>query len=224
MNEQLKNAQAEVLSVSRKCNKLVNEANQKMETAKKLTNEAENLKKQQQNVIEKSAKKLNDKFKQQYLGIFYIICVYAVSVTIFTALKSERCTSDIQAFCATLQKGVLFYVRELSAFSMSLSDASTSIPQEIVKIIVYWLLYGIVWIVGIGVPLMLLFFGVKWLVGVYRNCCADEISILVILLSIAILVFGVELMPMNWLCLLLISQAVYMLVRWYIYGCQEARR
>jgi hypothetical protein len=63
----------------------------------------------------------------------------------------------------------------------------------------------------------------KFVIGVYKKYCADEISILVALLSIAVVVFFAEDMPLNIIAIISISQILYMVIRWYIHGYKQAR-
>ena len=117
----------------------------------------------------------------------------------------------------------MFYIDKLLKLATSSSDVSTGIGQETVAIIVHWLIYAVVVLVGAALPLAALFFGGKGIVEIYRQCCADEMSILVALISIAIIIFFAEVMPVNVLLLFIISHAVYILIRWFIHGYREVR-
>ena len=87
----------------------------------------------------------------------------------------------------------------------------------------YYLVDIIVAALCVGVIGAGLFFGGKALVNCYTKHCLDEISPLVALISLAILVWGAKLMPLNIVLLLIISHAAYIFVRWYIDGYKEAR-
>jgi len=78
-------------------------------------------------------------------------------------------------------------------------------------------------LVGAALPLAALFFGGKGIMEIYRQCCADEISVIVALISLVIVIFFAEVMPVNVLLLFIISHVIYIFVRWFIYGYREAR-
>lgn len=160
-------------------------------------------------------RKYND-FRRTYSSGIAIVGIYAFMVTFFYAWHSERCISDLQAFCGTLWKGVLLYAETLKTLATSLSDVSTGIPQEIIAFVVHWLLFAVVVLLGAAIPLAALFFGGKWVVKVYRHYCFDELSVLVALVSIAILVFFADIMPINGVLIFVISHVLYIAVRWYI--------
>jgi len=222
-NEQLKVGQEEVWNCKQRYLQLANEAKKKIEAAERTADEAAKLKKEQEKRINSVAEEKNNDFRLIYSSIIAIVAIYALIVTIFTAMRSERLISDLQAFCGTLWQGVMFYANNLSQLSTSLADVSNGISQEIIAFIAHWLLYALVVLVGAAIPLALLILGGKWVAGVYKHYCWDELSTLVVLLSIAILVFFAEFMPLNCMLLLLISHVVYIAARWYIHGYRETR-
>jgi uncharacterized membrane protein len=223
VNSQLKKSQEEVALFKRKYQQLIDEERQKNEKASKILEDSEQLKKDQQSHIKKAAKEMYEQFRGSYFGAVIVVGIYAITVTLLTAFKSKRCTSDCTAFFEVLSKGVMFYIDKLLKLATSFSDVSTGIGQETVAIIVHWLIYAVVVLVGAALPITVLFFGGKCIVGVYRQCCSDEISVLVALISLVIVIFFAEVMPVNVLLLFIISHAVYILVRWYIHGYREAR-
>ena len=207
----------------RKCQQLADEAQQKIEKAGQAAKASERLKKDQQSYIEKAAEEKYKKFRNSYFGIIIIVGIYALTVTLFTALKSKRCISDCKAILETFIKWVMFYTDNLLKLSDNLSDVSTGIGQEIISVIVYWIIFILILSVGAALPLVALFFVGKEIVRVYQRCCADEISVIVALISFAIIIFFAEVMPANVLLLFMVSHAIYFLIRWYIHGYREAR-
>jgi len=222
-NEQVKICQEEVLRSKQQYIQLANEAKKKIEAAERATNEATKLKEEQKKIIKDAVDEENDTFRQIYSSTVAIVGIYAFLVTILTAVKSKRCISDLQAFYGMLWHGVVYYTTKLFKLATSLSGASESISHEIISTIVHWLLFGIVMLLGVAIPLAILFLGGKWVVGVYKQYCWDEISVLVALFCVAILVFFAEFMPLNCMLLLIISHVVYIAVRWYIHDYREAR-
>ena len=69
-----------------------------------------------------------------------------------------------------------------------------------------------------GAGIFLAFIGIK-IAGLYKKCCWDMITILVILISMAIAIYFGDLintvLPINLLFLLLLVQSVYVTIRWY---------
>ena len=223
INSQLKKSQEEVALFKRKYQKLADEAKQKIERADQAADKSEQLKKDQKSYIEKAAEEKYTQLKSLYLGLVIAVGIYAFTVTLFTAFKSKRCISDCRTIFETFQKEITFYVDKLFKLAASLADVSTGIGQETVLIIVHWLIYTLIVLVGAALPLTAVYFGGKGIVGVYRQCCADEISVLVALISLAIVIFFAELMPLNVLLLLIISHVIYIFIRWFIHGYREAR-
>ena len=223
VNSQLKKSQEEVTLFKRKYQQLADEAQQKIEKAGQAAKESERLKKNQQSYIEKVAEEKYKKFRSSYFGIIIIVGIYAITVTLFTALKSKRCISDCKAIFEAFLKVAMFYTDNLLKLSKSLSDVSTGIGQETISAIVYWIIFILILSVGAALPLVALFFVGKEIVRVYQRCCADEISVIVALISFAIVIFFAEVMPVNVLLLFMGSHAIYILIRWYIHGYREAR-
>jgi hypothetical protein len=101
------------------------------------------------------------------------------------------------------------------------------IPNETVALAAHWLLFlaAIIAITaGVGV---LLFLATRWIWNLYRDNCLDVISVIVSVISIAVIVyFGAEIKGMfrlNLIGLLLLVQALYVSVRSYVRGCKRAR-
>ncbi len=79
----------------------------------------------------------------------------------------------------------------------------------------------------VGAGILLAFIGIR-IVRLYKKCCWDMITIMVMLISMAIVLYLGEwikiALPVNILLLLLFVQSVYVGIRWYVKGCgkQEA--
>lgn len=223
-NEQLKIGQEEVRHSKQQYIQLANEAKNKIEAADRAADEATKLKKEQEKRINSAAEEKYNDFRLIYSGIVSIVAIYAIVMTVFTAMRSERFISDLQAFCGTLVQGVVKFMLISSHGSLrALQTCLAAYLKKVVAVIVHWLLYVIVVLVGAAIPLAILFFGGKWVVGVYKKYCWDELSVLIALFSVAMLVFFAEFMPLNCMLLLLISHVVYIALRWYIHGYREAR-
>ena len=91
----------------------------------------------------------------------------------------------------------------------------------------YWLIKILVYsgcLVGAGI--LVAFIGIK-IAGLYKKYCWDMITILVTLISLEIAIYFGDwiktVLPINMLFLLLLVQLVYVGIRWYVKGWQEAR-
>ena len=77
-----------------------------------------------------------------------------------------------------------------------------------------------------GAGILVAFIGIK-IAGLYKKCCLDMITILVILISMAIAIYFGDwiktVLPINMLFLLLLVQLVYVGIRWYVKGWRETR-
>lgn len=90
---------------------------------------------------------------------------------------------------------------------------SIGIPLPIVTIIAA--------IVAFGIVGSLLFFGSKFAFKLYQEYCFNESSLLITLLSIAILVWCADIMPLNVVLMFILSLPLHIGVRWYIKGYKE---
>jgi hypothetical protein len=107
------------------------------------------------------------------------------------------------------------------------SQVGDKIPNEIAALAAHWLLFLVAIIAitaGVGV---LIFLAARWIWDLYRDNCFDVISVIVSVISIAVIVyFGVEIKWMfrlNLICILLLAQALYIAIRNYVQGCKRAR-
>lgn len=101
------------------------------------------------------------------------------------------------------------------------------IPNEMIAIIVHWLLFIIV-IVGVaGVIGVLIVIVEKKVTKAYRENCWDVISVGMAVIGLAVAVYFGDwikaLVKLNLVALLLLVQAVYVGIRAYVKGCKRAR-
>ena len=90
---------------------------------------------------------------------------------------------------------------------------SIDVPNVVVLIIVAVVIFGIIGLV--------IFFCGRTVVNVYQKYCYDEISLFVVLISITVLVWFAETMPLNIILILILSHVLYIVVRWYVKGYKE---
>ena len=101
------------------------------------------------------------------------------------------------------------------------------IPNEMIAIIVHWLLFIIV-IAGVaGVIGVLIVIVEKKVTKAYRENCWDVISVGMAVIGLAVAVYFGDwikfFVKLNLVALLLLVQAVYVGIRVYVKGCKRAR-
>ena len=198
-------------------------ANRREAEAKTAKNAAEQTKRQQKSLIQEKAAELQSQFRNKWGAIAAVLVTYSVLATVLTAFKSERCVSDITAAGRLIVNVGMGIVKVIATLASGAGSVGAHIQQPVVSTIVYYLIAIIVVAVCLAAIGAGLFFGGRAVVNCYTEHCWDEISPLVALFSLAVLVWGAEFMPLNIVLLLIISHAVYIVVRWYIDGYKEAR-
>lgn len=147
--------------------------------------------------------------------------------TIFVAIRSEIFIGDFTAVVDTVRNGIYRSGKWIVDVGNALAQVGDRIPNETVAIVVHWLLLIIV-IVGVAVAVgMLMVIAEKKVTKVYRENCWDVISVGVVVISVALVVyFGdwiKDFVKLNLVVLLLLVQAVYVGIRVYVNGCKRAR-
>ena len=200
-----------------------NRAEQREREAKTAKEEADKLKRNQKLLIKNETEKEVEIFRNKYAGIAVIVIMYSFIATVLTGLKSERVIAD----CKKSASLIVTFFKNLVTFMLNvmstISGISDNISQPIVSNIVYALLILIFAIIFVGIIITIFYFSGKWLVSVYSEYCWNEITLLEILSSLAILVWEAELMPLNIVLLLILSHIVYIIVCWYIKGYRESK-
>lgn len=200
------------MNAEKRANTAIFQANSEKEKAEKKKSEYNNLIASQKKLTEKGAEELNDRFRIKWQWVMFILIVYSGLATLFTGFKSERVVSDcIGAFNAIIGT-LMTIVNGIESISGQITGA-TGIPESIAVIFVAVVTFGIIGVI--------MFFGGKFVVNVYQEYCYDEISLFVASVSIVLLVWFAELMPLNIVLMLILSHIVYIGVRWYIKGYKE---
>lgn len=198
--EQERNARITADNAINEANYAISEAEQKMAQAEKLRKSAEQLKKNQKRLIQERAESLNDDFRLKWRKLIIILTVYSILSTFFMVCNSERCMNDISAagsFTKRLFTGIFERISVLA-------DGAEGFSGPVAVILV----------VGAVVTL---YFNVKRFINCYKQHCMDIVSLVVFLGCTAILTGFAELIPVNIVLLLIISQGLYVTVRLHIY-------
>ena len=173
---------------------------------------------------------LEKKYKQMttgYESLMFLLAWYSIATTLFTAILSPVFLNDCITFFGTIGKGIINLFREFVTGADSFGQLSNGISNSIVSGIVYWLIAAIV----MGILFIItgfLIIGIGYKVGkIYRKYCWDIISIMVAIMSTAIVIYFGEwiksVIPINLIVLLLLVYVVYIGIRCYVKDWREER-
>lgn len=173
---------------------------------------------------------LEKKYKQMttgYESLMFLSAWYSIASTLFTAILSPVFLNDCITFFGTIGKGIINLFREFVTGADSFGQLSNGISNSIVSGIVYWLIAAIV----MGILFIItgfLIIGIGYQVGkIYRKYCWDIISIMVAIMSTAIVIYFGEwiksVIPINLIVLLLLVYVVYIGIRCYVKDWREER-
>ena len=162
-----------------------------------------------------------------YEALMFLLIWYSVSTTLFQMIRSKIFISDCVVFFDTIATFTQTIAGWVVLAGKNVAQISDGISNPVVAGIIYWLIKILVYsgcLVGAGI--LVVFIGMK-IVGLYKKYCWDMITILVTLISLEIAIYFGDwiktVLPINMLFLLLLVQLVYVGIRWYVKGWQEAR-
>ena len=162
-----------------------------------------------------------------YEALMFLLIWYSVSTTLFQMIRSKIFISDCVVFFDTIAT----FIQNIAGLTIlagkNVAQVSNGISNPVVAGIIYWLIRILICggcLVGAGI--LVAFIGIK-IAGLYKKYCWDMITILVTLISLEIAIYFGDwiktVLPINMLFLLLLVQLVYVGIRWYVKGWQEAR-
>ena len=173
---------------------------------------------------------LEKKYKNMttgYESILFLLAWYSITITLFTAILSPVFLNDCITFFGVLGKGMGSLFREFVIGADSFGQLSSGIPNRILSGLMYWLIVAIV--MGILFIITgLLIVGIGYQVEkIYRKYCWDIISIMMAIMSTAIVIYFGEwiksVLPINLIALLLLVHVVYIGIRCYVKDWLEER-
>ena len=173
---------------------------------------------------------LEKEYKAKTVGFDVMIKVlwwYAIVTTIFAAMRSEIFLGDFTAFVDTIWNGICRSGKWIVDIGNVLAQVGDRIPNEMLAIIVHWLLFIIVIIGAVGAVGVQTVIVEKKVAKVYQENCWDVISVGIAVISLVKAVYFGDwikvLVKLNLVALLLLVQAVYVGIRAYVKGCKRAR-
>ena len=162
-----------------------------------------------------------------YEALIFLLIWYSISTTLFQMIRSKIFISDCVVFFDTIATFTQTIAGWVVLTGKTVAQISNGISNPVVAGIIYWLIKILVYsgcLVGAGI--LVAFIGIK-IAGLYKKYCWDMITILVTLISMEIAIYFGDwiktVLPINMLFLLLLVQLVYVGIRWYVKGWQEAR-
>ena len=162
-----------------------------------------------------------------YEALMFLLIWYSVSTTLFQMIRSKIFISDCVVFFDTIATFIQTIAGWIILTGKNMAQISNGISNPVVAGIVYWLIRILICggcLVGAGI--LVAFIEIK-IAELYKKCCWDMITIMVILISMATAIyFGnwiKTVLPINLLFFLLFVQLVYVGIRWYVKGWRETR-
>ena len=162
-----------------------------------------------------------------YEALMFLLIWYSVSTTLFQMIRSKIFISDCVVFFDTIATFIQTIAGWIILTGKNMAQISNGISNPVVAGIVYWLIRILICggcLVGAGI--LVAFIEIK-IAELYKKCCWDMITIMVILISMATAIYFGKwiktVLPINMLFLLLFVQLVYVGIRWYVKGWRETR-
>ena len=162
-----------------------------------------------------------------YEALMFLLIWYSVSTTLFQMIRSKIFISDCVVFFDTIATFTQTIAGWVVLAGKNVAQISDGISNPVVAGIINWLIRILICggcLVGAGI--LVAFIEIK-IAELYKKCCWDMITIMVILISMATAIyFGKWIkttLPINLLFLLLFVQLVYVGIRWYVKGWRETR-
>lgn len=195
--------------------------------ASMIANQISNLERDYKNKTYRMERGYNDKFASlknkyrnmifSYKGMVFFTLFYGIFSTIITAWKTEVFRSDIIEFFQTSYSLILNIIGWINSIATFASKLGNLIPQSILAIVVHWVIVVAVYIViFIAFGWLVFRIGKKYLCF-FKKKQADEISVFVGLMIIAIIVFAadfiVSIVSINLVGMMLVLFVVYTVIR-----------
>ena len=162
-----------------------------------------------------------------YEALMFLLIWYSASTTIFQIIQKKEFLTD----CRTFFDAIATFTQTIAGLIIQIGKEAAQISNGLSNLVIAGVVYWIIRILICGgclavAGIFLAFIGIK-IVGLYKKYCWDMITIMVILISMEIAIYFGDwiktVLPINMLFLLLLVQLVYVGIRWYVKGWQEAR-
>ena len=191
-----------------------------LKQTKELLQSEKEKKKRADSTIEKCQDKLRQAEQEKEYALTH---QKKVEIPVEKLVLYERCRN---CDCKAYQQAKERYEHQRNGLEKKYK-AKTVGFDEMIAIIVHWLLFIIAIVGAIAVVGILIVLIEKKVTKLYRENCWDVISVGVTVTSLALVVYFGDwikaLVRLNLVALLLLVQAVYVGIRVYVKGCKKAR-
>lgn len=189
--------------------------------------EAENMIREKSASLERKheseTNNLKDKYHKMTVGyktIFFFTLFYGIISTILTAWKTESFRFDFVIIFKTIFKGILIALKGIISIAKLAARLGNIISQPKIAGIIHWVILIIVSAgIIIGLGLLIISIGKKY-VDFFRQKQADEISVFVGLVILAIIVFLADfiksMLSINLLLLMILMFVGYTVARGFL--------
>ena len=175
-------------------------------------------------------KHLNGEFKAKTMafeGVFAGFVAYALLITVFMAIRTQSFVNDVVIFFQAIWEGILDVLNGILYIGKQVATLSERISNTTASAVLHWvLLIGMIVILVVGI-IAVVWFTVKWIYSIYKKYCWDGISVMVAIMSAAMVIsFGdwmKQFLSINQVVLLILLQGIYTIIRWYVQECMENR-
>ena len=157
----------------------------------------------------------------------FLLAWYSLTTTLFQAVQSDVFLSDCKSFFHDAASFLQTFIGWTIDAGQSVAQISTKIPNPFIAGMVYWLF--LILVVGIcvaGTGILAILIEIK-VIELYKKNCWDVITLLMILTSVAIVIYFGEsikkVLSVNLLLLFVLSQGAYVGIRCYLKVWLEKR-
>lgn len=179
---------------------------------------------------EKKRGGLEKKFKARTMRFDAMHCVlwwYGIVTTIFAAVRSEVVEKDFLLFIRTIWSAICKFGNGAISAGQYAAQLGDKISNEVIAVIVYWLLQILIPAGAIAGTAFILIALVKKVAKVYKENFGDKISVMLAISNVAVVVYFGDLikqvLEVNLVLVVLILEVLYVGIRTYVNGCRRAK-
>ena len=195
----------------------------------------DNLSTKKLNALEKDYKAknkaLNDKYDRMttgYKGRYHISLFYGILVTVLMGGISDTFRSEVSTFFVNLFYGLAEIVSGIWNIGGFVAKLGDMLDSGIVGAIIHWILQLVVSVGGGALLVALAINGIVKFKEFFKKNYADEITVLVMLMALAVIVICadyVALLPVNLIVLYILVFVGYMVIRAFMaWEDEEAKK
>ena len=162
-----------------------------------------------------------------YEALMFLLIWYTASTIIFQMIRKKEFLTDCRIFFDTIATFTQTIADWIIQTGKEAAQIRNGLSNPVIAGIVYWMIRilicgGCLAVAGILAASI----GIR-VTKLYKKYCWDMITIMVTLVSLAVTIYFGDwikmMLPINLLLLLLLVQAIYAAIRWYVKGWREAR-